>query len=83
MFRIVHSFSSYSHIIVSAISKLVSPDLKWEVTHMKGKSKFHQVRSEMLACQTFSCRILCCVSKGGCSWNHGTGALSEEFDELI
>lgn len=49
----------YIDSIVSAIFKLVPPDLKWEDTHVKGKSKFHQVLSRHFPVKHSITGVLC------------------------
>jgi hypothetical protein len=48
----------YIDSIVEAIFKLVSPDFMWDDTHMKGRSKFHQVFSKLESCQACSSKNL-------------------------
>ena len=48
----------YIDSIMSAIFKLVTPDLKWEDSYMKGKSKFHQVLSGNLCFLRCDCKRL-------------------------
>lgn len=38
----------YIDSTMSAIFNLVSPDLMWEDTHVKEKSKFHQVLKSLI-----------------------------------